>query len=159
MDLIIKKALLSRNWLWNDFAKYQDYLKSYVGPQIESFHAHCVHFTIWLVWTLISTLKAHYKVDCLRYSSSSSDKEITMSLSVLRRSYTSPISIFVAFLNRSHQADVICITIYLKLLMIDRETNQQSSTGSSVGLELWGHAEPGSNSDGICLLLHSFRLK
>ena len=66
---------------------------------------------------------------------------------------TSPISIFIVFLNRSRQADVVCITIYLKLLIIDRETNRQSSTGSNVGIVPWGHAEPGSDADDVPLLL------
>ena len=66
---------------------------------------------------------------------------------------TSPISILIAFLNRSRQIDVVCITIYLKLLIIERETNRQSSTGSNVGLDPWGHAEPGSDSDDVPLLL------
>ena len=57
--------------------------------------------------------------------------EVAFSLGHVR---TSPISIFIAFLNRSRQVDVVCITIYIKLLIIDRETNRQSSTGSNVGL-------------------------
>ena len=66
---------------------------------------------------------------------------------------TSPISNFIAFLNRSRQADVVCITIYLKLLIIDRETNRKSSTGSNVGLILWNHAKPGSDADDVPLFL------
>ena len=66
---------------------------------------------------------------------------------------TSPISIFVAFMNRSRQADVVCITIYLKVLIIDREKNWQSSMGSNVGLVPWDHAKPGSNADDIPLIL------
>ena len=66
---------------------------------------------------------------------------------------TSMISIFIAFLNRSCQSDVVCITIYLKLLIIDRETNRQSSTGSNVGLVPWVHAELGSDADDLPLLL------
>ena len=66
---------------------------------------------------------------------------------------TSPISVFIAFLNISCQADVFCITIYLKLLIIDRETNLQSSTGSNVGLVPWGHAEPGFDANNVPLLL------
>ena len=65
----------------------------------------------------------------------------------------SRISIFIAFLNRHFQADVVCITIYLKLLIIDRETNRQISMGSNVGLVPWNHAEPGSDADRIPLLL------
>ena len=68
---------------------------------------------------------------------------------------TSLISIYIAFLNRSHQADVVCTTIYLKLLIIDRETNRQSYMGSNVGLVPWGHAEPGSDADDVPLLLHN----
>ena len=64
--------------------------------------------------------------------------------------------IFIAFLNRSRQADVVCITIYVKLLIIDRETNRQSSTGSTVSLVPWGHAEPGSDADLVPLLLGSY---
>ena len=71
---------------------------------------------------------------------------------------TSPISIFIAFLNRSRQADVVCITIYLELLIIDRETNRQSSTGSNVGLVPWGHAKPGSDAGNIPLLLLKLKL-
>ena len=66
---------------------------------------------------------------------------------------TSLISIFIAFLNKSRQADVVRITIYLKSLFIDRETNRQSSTGSNVGLVLWGNAEAGSDADNLPLLL------
>ena len=156
----------------------------------------------WLIWKLISSLKAHYKLGWLHNPSSSSEKQSTMSLSVLRRSLgslaravpvllssmhlnlnaanfillsnsscwyqhllegtvspghvrTSPISVLVAFLNRSRQADVVCITIYLKLLIIDRETNRKSSTGSNVGLILWNHAKPGSDADDVPLLLVS----
>ena len=85
-----------------------------------------------------------------------------MSLSVLCRSLgtvslghvrTSPIFVFIAFLNISRQADVVCITSYVKLLIIDRETNRQRSTGSNVGLVPWGHAEPGSDADDGPLLL------
>ena len=66
---------------------------------------------------------------------------------------TSPISIFIAFTNRSCQADVVCITIYPKLLIIDRDTNRKSSTRSSWGLVPSGHAEPGSDADDVPLLL------
>ena len=66
---------------------------------------------------------------------------------------TSPISIFISFLNISREADVVCITIYIKLLILDRETNCQNPTGSNVGLDPWGHAEPGSNTDDVPLLL------
>ena len=76
--------------------------------------------------------------------------EGTVSLGDVRGS---TISIFIAFLNRSRQADVVCITIYVKLLIIDRETNRQSSTGSTVSLVPWGHAEPGSDADLVPLLL------
>ena len=65
------------------------------------------------------------------------------------RTYT--ISIFIEFLNRYRQYDVVCITIDLKLLIIDREKNWQSSTGSNVGLVLWGHVEPGSDADDVTL--------
>ena len=64
---------------------------------------------------------------------------------------TSPISIFITFLNRSRQ--VVCITIYIKLVIIKKETNRQSSTGSNVGLVPWGHAEPRSDADDVFLLL------
>ena len=67
---------------------------------------------------------------------------------------TSPISNFIAFLNRSRQADVVCKTIYLKLLIIERETNRQGSTGSNVGLVPWGHVETGSDADDVPLLLY-----
>ena len=67
---------------------------------------------------------------------------------------TSPISNFIAFLNRSRQADVVCKTIYLKLLIIERETNRQGSTGSNVGLGPWGHAETGSDADDVPPLLY-----
>ena len=60
-----------------------------------------------------------------------------MSLSVLRRSLGSV----------AHAAPV-----YLKLLTIDRETYRQSSTGSNVGLVLWGHTEPGFDADNVSLL-------
>ena len=76
-----------------------------------------------------------------------------------RHVITSIIYIFIAFLNRYRQAEVVCITIYLKLLIIDRETNQQSSTGSNVGLVPWGHAKPGSDADNVPLLLHGFYYK
>ena len=56
-------------------------------------------------------------------------------------------------MNIYRQAGVVCITIYLKLLIIDRETNRQSSTGSNVGLVPWGHAEPGSDANDVPLLL------
>ena len=69
---------------------------------------------------------------------------------------TSPISIFIAFLNISCQDDVVCITIYLKLLIIDRETNRQISTVSNVGIVLQGHAEPGSDADDVPLFLCIF---
>ena len=46
----------------------------------------------------------------------------------------SPVSIFITFLNISCQDDIVGITIYLKLLIIDVETNRQSSMGSTVGL-------------------------
>ena len=62
-----------------------------------------------------------------------------------------------AFLNRYCQAGVVCINIYLKRLSIDRETNQQSSTGSNVGLLPWGHTEPGSDANNVPLLLDDFR--
>ena len=69
----------------------------------------------------------------------------------------SPISIFIAFLNRSRQAGVVCIIIYLKLLIIIvTETNRQSSTGSNVGLVPWGRAEPGSDADDVPLFLIRF---
>ena len=42
MDTFIKKALFGQNWLWNKFVKYQDYVESYVGPQIKSYRAHHV---------------------------------------------------------------------------------------------------------------------
>ena len=72
---------------------------------------------------------------------------------------TSPISIFIAFLNKYRQSDVVCITIYLKLLIIDRETNHQNSTHSNVGLLPWGRVKPGSNADDVpLLLLYSFIL-
>ena len=60
---------------------------------------------------------------------------------------------FIAFINRPCQSYVICIAIYLKLLIIDRETNWQSSTGSNVGLVPWGYAKPGSDSENVPLLL------
>ena len=66
---------------------------------------------------------------------------------------TSPIFIFIVFLNRSSQADVVCINTYLKLLIIDREKNRKSSTGSNVGLVPWDHAKPGSNADDIPLII------
>ena len=75
-----------------------------------------------------------------------------------RHVITSIIYIFIAFLNRYRQAEVVCITIYLKLLIIDRETNQQGSTGSNVGLLPWGHDKPGSNADNIPLLLLCYSL-
>ena len=59
------------------------------------------------------------------------------------------ISIFIAFLNRSRPADAVGITIYLKRLIIDRETNRQSSTVSKVGLVPWGHAKPGPDADNV----------
>ena len=65
----------------------------------------------------------------------------------------STISNFSAFLNRYRQADVVCITIHLKLLSIDREKNRKSSMGSNVGLVPWGHAEPGSDANKVPLLL------
>ena len=71
---------------------------------------------------------------------------------------TSPISIFIAFLNRSHQANVVCITIYIQLLIIERETNRQSSTGFNVGPVPWGHSEPGSDADDVPLLLGRKRI-
>ena len=66
---------------------------------------------------------------------------------------TTPISIFIAFLNRSRPAGVVCIAIYIKLLIIDRETNRQSSTESSVGLVPWGYSEAGSDADDVPLLI------
>ena len=60
---------------------------------------------------------------------------------------TSPISISIAFLNRSRQDDVVLISIYLKLLIIDRETNRQGSNSSNVGLVPCVHAKPGSDTD------------
>ena len=66
---------------------------------------------------------------------------------------TSPVSIFIAFMNISRQYDVVCITIYLKKLIIDREKNRQISTGYNVDLVPWGHAEPGSNAGDVPLLL------
>ena len=68
---------------------------------------------------------------------------------------TSPISIFIVFLNISRQADVVCITIYLKKLIIYREKNRLSSTGSNVGLVPWGHAEPGSDANDVPLILEN----
>ena len=65
----------------------------------------------------------------------------------------SPISIFIVFLNRSCQGNVVCITIYLNLLIMDRETNWQSSTVSNVGLVPWGHAEPDYYANNVPLLL------
>ena len=56
---------------------------------------------------------------------------------------------FIAFLNRFRQADIVYITIHPKLLFIDRETNRQSSTGSSLCLVPWGYAEPGSDADDV----------
>ena len=66
---------------------------------------------------------------------------------------TSLISIFIEFLNRHRQDGVVCITIYLKYIIIDRETNRQISTGSNVGLVPWGHAKPGSGADDLPLIL------
>ena len=66
---------------------------------------------------------------------------------------TSLISIFIAFMNIYRQADVVCITIYLKLLTIYRETNRQSSTGSNVCLVPWSHVEPGSDADDLPLII------
>ena len=62
---------------------------------------------------------------------------------------TSLISVFIAFLGRSRQADVVCITIHLKLLIVNIETNRKSSTGSNVDLVPWGHDEPGSDADDV----------
>ena len=76
--------------------------------------------------------------------------EVTVSPGYIR---TSPISIFIAFLNRFRQSDVVCITIDLKRLIIDREKNRKSSTGYKVGIVPWGHAKPGSNNDDVPLLL------
>ena len=70
---------------------------------------------------------------------------------------TFPISIFIGFLNISRQADVVCITLYIKLLIIDREKNRQSSTGYKVGLLPWVHAEPGSDANDAPLLLMKLR--
>ena len=56
-------------------------------------------------------------------------------------------------MNRYRQADVVCITIYLKLLIIYREANWQSSKGSNVGLVPWGHDTPSSNAGDLPLLL------
>ena len=67
------------------------------------------------------------------------------------------ISVFIAFLNIYHQADIICITISLNLLIIDRKKNRQISTGSNVGLVLWVHAEPGSDANNTPLLLYKKR--
>ena len=63
------------------------------------------------------------------------------------------ISVVIEFLNRYCQAGVVCVTIDLKIIIIDRETNRQISTVSNVGLVLQGHAEPGSDADDVPLLL------
>ena len=72
------------------------------------------------------------------------------------RTYT--ISIFIEFLNRYRQYDVVCITIDLKLLIIDREKNRQSSTGSNVGLVPWGHVKPDSDANNVPLLLSFLKM-
>ena len=76
--------------------------------------------------------------------------EVTVSPRHVR---TSPISIFIAFLNISRQPDVVCITIFLKHIIFDREKNRQSSTSSNVGLVPWGHAEPDYYANNVPLLL------
>ena len=67
------------------------------------------------------------------------------------------IYIFIKFLNRYRQADVVCITIYLKRLIINIETNRQSSTGSNLSILQWSYAEPDSDADDVSLLLVAFK--
>ena len=111
----------------------------------------------WIIWTIISSLKSHRKLLSESYENSTSCcwyqhlVEGTVSPGHVR---TSPVTVFITFLNVSRQADVSCITIYLKLLILDRETNRQSSTVSNIGLVPWGHAEPGSDADDVPLLLY-----
>ena len=45
---------------------------------------------------------------------------------------------------------------FVKILIIDRETNRQSSTGSNIGLVPWGHAKPGSDADNVPLLIEKY---
>ena len=67
---------------------------------------------------------------------------------------TSLIYVCIAFLNIFCQADVVCITIYIKNLIIDRETNWKSFTGSNLGLLPWGHDEPGSDANDAPLIIY-----
>ena len=45
----------------------------------------------------------------------------------------------------------------VKPLIINRETNRQSSMGSNVGLLPRGHAKPGYDADNVSLLLVEFK--
>ena len=69
-----------------------------------------------------------------------------------------PCRFFSSFLSRRRRAVSYLLLFFsfsrtLKLLIINVETNRESSTGSNVGELTWGRAEPGSDADDVSMLL------
>ena len=81
---------------------------------------------------------------------------------MLFRFLRTPCCFFSSFLSRGRRGVSYLLIFFsfsrnLKLLIINRERNRQSSAGSILGLLQWGHSEPSSDADDVSLLLVDFK--